>query len=173
MKEATITKQDTGDKNTSLKGNTHIKSLIEKLLTSMNITFDGVEALENSLSNKKTFAIKTKESGLLIGEDGETLYALTHILRRMAHKESEEISDFSIDINDYKSSMVERLKSKANELADKVRLMRLSMEMEPMSSYERLIVHDALSNKPNIKTESIGEGKERRVVIKYIDLDLS
>jgi len=171
--EDTTTKNTTDKKTSSPKGSAHVTSLIEKLLQSMNISFDSVEALEDSLGKKKTFAIKTKESGILIGENGETLYALTHILRRMAHKESEEIGDFSIDINDYKSSMIERLKAKAEELASKAHLMRLNVEMEPMSSYERLIVHDALSNKPNIKTESIGEGKERRVVIKYIDLDLS
>ena len=157
----------------SKKDASHVKSIIENLLKSMNIAFDNIEELEDSLSGKKTFAIKTKESGILIGEGGETLYALTHILRRMAQKNPEEIGDFSIDINDYKSSMIERLKLKAETLADKVRLMRLNMEMEPMSSYERLIVHGALTNKPNIKTESIGEGKERRVVIKYVDLDLS
>ncbi len=172
MEEKTITKKDHSKKSLSQTEKTAIKSMIEGFLELMNIGFDSVEIVEDSLGGNNLFVIRTKESGILIGEGGETLNAITHILRRMAQKGSEEAGDFSIDINDYKSSMIERLKSKAEALADKARLMRSNVEMEPMSSYERLIVHGALSGKPNVKTESIGEGKDRRVIIKYVDIDL-
>ena len=146
-----------------------IKSFLENILSSLNVHADGIEITEDAATGKKVFVIKTKESGILIGENGETLQALTHLVHRMMQKGAEEIADFSLDINDYKSSMIEKLKMKANMLAERARGMRANVELEPMSSYERLIIHGVLTDQPNIKTESIGEGKDRRIVIKYIE----
>ena len=63
--------------------------------------------------------------------------------------------------------MIERLKLKAKILANRARDMKANIEMDPMSSYERLIVHGILTNEPSVKTESTGEGRNRRIVIKY------
>ena len=144
------------------------KKLIEDILNSMSVRYDIVEETEDVLTQKKLFRIKSPESGLLIGEEGETFQALSHLIRRIAGKGLEEKVDFSIDVNDYRSSMIDRLKIKAGMLANRARDMKTNVEMDPMSSYERLIIHSALSDQPNIKTESIGEGKDRRLVIKYI-----
>jgi len=145
------------------------KKMIEEILNSMSIRYDIVEETEDSITQKKLFIIRSPESGLLIGDRGETFQALSHLIRRIAGKDQEENVDFSIDVNDYRSSMIDRLKIKASILANRARDMKTNVEMEPMSSYERLIIHGALSGQPNIKTESIGEGRERRLVIKYID----
>jgi spoIIIJ-associated protein len=106
---------------------------------------------------------------LLIGDKGETFYALSHIIRKMVTKGQEDKAEFSIDVNDYRQSLIEKLKLKAKMLANRARDMKANIEMDPMSSYERLIIHGVLTDEPNIKTESVGEGKERRVVIKYIE----
>jgi len=149
---------------------TKIKTLIEEFIKNLGVRFDSVEIKEDEITKKPVFVIKSADSGLLIGEGGETFYAISHLIRRIANKgkETEEGNDFSIDINDYRSSMVERLKIKAGILANRARDMKANIEMDPMSSYERLIIHGALTDQPNIKTESIGEGRNRRVVIKYI-----
>ena len=144
------------------------KKIIEDMLVTMGVRYDIVEETEDSITQKKLFIIKSPESGLLIGDRGETFQALSHLIRRIASKDLEEMADFSIDVNDYRASMVERLKLKAGMLANRARDMKTDVEMEPMSSYERLIIHGTLSGQPNIKTESIGEGKERRLVIKYV-----
>ncbi len=169
MKPENTTKENTQKIPLSGADIARIKSIFESFLSSLGVQFDAVEVNEDSATGEKIFVIKTNESGLLIGENGETLYALTHLLRRMAQKGAEEMGDFSVDINDYKSSMVEKLKMKAGMLAERARSMRANVELEPMSSYERLIIHGTLSGQPNIKTESIGVGKDRRVVIKYIE----
>ena len=148
------------------------KKLIENILNSMTVRYDIVEETEDPITQKKLFVIKSPESGLLIGDRGETFQALSHLIRRIASKGLEEAADFSIDVNDYRSSMIERLKMKAEILANRARDMKIDVEMDPMSSYERLIIHGALSGQPNIKTESIGEGKERRLVIKYVATSL-
>ena len=150
----------------------NIKKLIEDILNNMGIRYDIVEEVEDALTQKKLYRIKSPESGLLIGDHGETFQALSHLIRRIASKGLEEVADFSIDVNDYRSSMIERLKMTAGILANRARDMKTSVEMDPMSSYERLIIHGTLSGQPNIKTESIGEGKDRRLVIKYVETSL-
>lgn len=147
---------------------TEIAKLVEDFLKALGVNFDAVEILDDSVTGKNLFVIKTSESGLLIGDGGETFRALSHLLRKMAGKGLEEKADFSIDVNDYRASMVEKLKMKAGILANRARDMKSDIEMEPMSSYERLIIHGVLTDQPNIKTESTGEGKNRRVVIKYV-----
>ena len=149
---------------------TKVQTLVEEFIKNLGVRIDSVEIKEDELSKKPVFVIRSPDSGLLIGENGETLYALSHLIRRMVNKgkEMEEGNEFSIDINDYRASMVERLKIKAGILANRARDMKANIEMDPMSSYERLIIHGALTDQPNIKTESIGEGRNRRVVIKYI-----
>jgi spoIIIJ-associated protein len=144
------------------------KKVIEDILNNMGVRYDIVEETEDPITQKKLFIIKSPESGLLIGDNGETFQALSHLIRRIASKDLEEMADFSIDVNDYRASMIERLKIKAGILANRARDMKTDVELEPMSSYERLIIHGTLSGQPNIKTESVGEGKERRLVIKYV-----
>ncbi|MDD4803758.1 MAG: hypothetical protein PHN69_01160 [Candidatus Pacebacteria bacterium] len=146
----------------------NIKNLIEELLKSMEIRFDLIEIKEEPITLKKIFVIKSPDSGLLIGDDGENFNALSHLIRRIATKGTEEKADFSIDVNNYRESMVERLKLKAKILANRARDMKADIEMDPMSSYERLIIHGILTDEPNVKTESTGEGINRRIVIKYI-----
>ncbi len=146
-----------------------IKKIIEDLIKSMNIKIDIIDVASDPENGKQIFVIKTPESGLLIGEGGENFQALSHLIRRIAGKGVEEAPDFSIDVNDYRASIIEKLKMKAGIMANRARDMKSNIEMEPMSSYERLIIHGALSGQVNIKTESTGEGRNRRVIIKYID----
>jgi len=150
--------------------NAKIKTLIENLITSMGVKLDAVEIKEDSITNRTVFVIKTPESGLLIGEGGETFQALNHVIKRSVLKGMDESSPilFAIDVNDYQSSMIDKIKTKAGILANRARDLKSDVEMEPMSSYERLVVHDALSNEKGIRTESTGLGRERRVIIKYI-----
>jgi spoIIIJ-associated protein len=148
---------------------TKIKKTIEDIITCLGVKFDGVEEKEDPITQKKVYVIKSADSGLLIGDKGETFYALSHIIRKISTKGFEDKADFSIDVNDYRESLVEKIKLKAKMLANRARDMKANIEMDPMSSYERLIVHGILTDEPNIKTESIGEGRERRVVIKYIE----
>ena len=145
-----------------------IKKLIEDLIKSLGVRLDGVEVKEEPITLKKIYVIKSPDSGLLIGEEGETFYALSHLIRKMITKGVEEKTDFSIDVNDYRESVIENLKLKAKILANRARDMKANIEMDPMSSYERLIVHGILTDEPNVKTESVGEGRDRRIVIKYV-----
>jgi spoIIIJ-associated protein len=112
------------------------------------------------------FLIHTNNSSLLIGEGGKNLSALNHVVRRIAEKQFPEPVRFLIDINDYHKKRVEEIKDAARMHAQRVRYFKKDVEMKPMTAYERRIVHTVLQEYPDIKTESLGVGFERRVVIK-------
>ena len=110
--------------------------------------------------------IKTAEPQILIGEGGQTLADIQHILKAVLRKKVEESFFISIDINDYKKRKEEYLKETARSMADEVALTKKEKELAPMSSYERRVVHMELASREDVTTESAGEGVERRVVIK-------
>lgn len=138
------------------------------MLRALGASFDAVELTLDPITQNTVFVIKTKDQPLLIGDHGETFEALSHLVKRIAQKDALEAPLFSIDVNDYRSGRTEKLKIKAALLAGRARDTKSDVEMEPMSSYERLLVHGMLSGESSIKTESIGEGKERRIVIRYV-----
>ncbi len=76
---------------------------------------------------------------------------------------------FFIDINGYLESGVKDLEIRAKIMAERARSLKTNIEMEPMSAYQRMIVHSVLGSFSNVKTESSGYGKDRKVVIKYVD----
>ncbi len=147
-----------------------VKNLIKEVLESMALSYDSIDTEIDPMTKNTVFIVKTGDSGLLIGDRGDTFNAFSHLIKRIAEKRlGEGHPDFFIDVNDYRSGLAEKLKLQAKMLAGRARDMKSNIEMEPMSSYERLIIHGTLSEEPNIKTESLGEGRDRRVVIKYIE----
>lgn len=116
------------------------------------------------------FIIKTKEAGLLIGEGGQNLFALSHILKRLAESEFKkrelERIQFLLDVNGYQLKRIEELKNTARINAQRVRYFKKEISLEPMNAYERRIIHSFLTEYPDIITKSTGEDPNRRVVIK-------
>lgn len=148
-----------------------IKSIIETLLRLMKISFEAVDILENQNTLSPKFVIKTAESALLIGTRGVNLLAFNHIVKKIAStgKEDNESPKFFIDVNNYQEKLEEELRNKAKIMSERARSFKVDIELDPMSSYERMIVHSYLQDIPDIKTESKGEGRDRKVVIKYIE----
>ena len=88
------------------------------------------------------------------------------LLARIMKKQIDQDIKFEIDINQYKQSKNNYLKQMAAEIADRVALLKREEPLPAMNSYERRVVHMELSLREDVATESIGEGEERRVVIK-------
>ena len=143
-------------------------------LKNLTISFaekSGLVDLEVSVEEREggfSISIKSDESRDYIARDKERFEAFTHLLRRMAEKIVGEEKKISVDINNRQQKQDETLKTKAKIIAERAREFKKDMEMEPMSSYERMVVHTALEGMPSIKTESAGIGRERRVVIKFV-----
>lgn len=102
----------------------------------------------------------------LIGYRGKTIEAIQSILNAMLQREDEEYSKVFVEINNYKKEKEEKLKIYANKMADNVSKFKKPIKLEPMSAYERMIIHQELSNRNDITTESYGEEPKRRLVIK-------
>jgi spoIIIJ-associated protein len=111
-------------------------------------------------------AAELAEPQALIGEGGETLLELQHLLRLMARKRSEEPTQLYLDINEYQKSKESYLKTLANSAADEVVLLKKEKELPPMPPRDRRIVHVAIQERGDVVSESRGEEPERRVVIR-------
>ena len=147
-----------------------IKSTIEEMLRLMSVNFDSIEFTEDESMASSKFMIKTADSSLLIGIRGANLQALNHVVKKIVSSDEEEDSQrFFIDVNGYQERLEEELRNKARVMSERARSFKVDIELEPMSSYERMVVHSSLQDLPDIKTESRGVGRERRVVIKYVE----
>jgi len=126
-----------------------------------------VEEIVVTDGHRTVVAITSKDHQHLIGPHGEHLRALNTVARRMVEtKHGEGTAAFLIDVNGYHEEKMEAVRAKARMLAQRARLFKHEVEMDPMSSYERLVIHELFANDPEIKTESAGEGKFRHVVLK-------
>ena len=110
--------------------------------------------------------IKTEEPKFLIGQNGKTLVEIQHLLKAILKRKIPEQFYIDLDINDYKKKKAEYLREMANSLADEVTLTKKEKTLAPMPAYERRIIHLTLVDRKDITTESIGEGPERRIIIK-------
>jgi spoIIIJ-associated protein len=146
-----------------------IKLAIEELLKHMGFSFESVEIADASDSKHPRFIIRTDESALLIGAKGENLGAFNYIIKRIVSKASPDdpAIKFLVDVNGYHEKALEAIKTKAKIMSERARSFKADIELEPMSSYDRMLIHSFLDGTPDIKTESVGDGAERRVVIKY------
>lgn len=111
-------------------------------------------------------AAELQEPQILIGEAGETLLELQHLLRLMARKKVEEPAQLYLDINEYRKSKESYLKTLANTVADEVILLKKEKELPPMPPRDRRIIHVVIQERGDVVSESIGEEPERKVVIK-------
>lgn len=151
--------------------NPEIKKILEEILEKMGITINEISVSENK-EGTTGFSVKTDESNLLIGNKGSGLLALNSLVKKIVEKKSAsektaELPQFFVDVNGYQEKKMEELRNKALILAERARAFKAEVEMEPMSSYERMIIHSLFAEVSDIKTESKGEGKDRRVVIKF------
>lgn len=138
-----------------------IKNFLEKLY----IVPVSIDVKEHKLH--PIFSIQTEDSAILIGNQGETLQAFNHIIRKIIEQNSSEETRFLIDVNGYQERKLMELEKQAELLADRARAFKRDVELDPMSAYERMVVHTLFTNDPHIETSSVGEGKFRRVVLRY------
>ncbi len=147
-----------------------IKKNIELVLHKLCVDFDEIQFVERGdFSDSVKFVIKTNDSGILIGNEGANIYALNHLVKKIIYKKTSEFEEkinFFIDVNDYQSNNINKIKKEALSAAQKTDLFKREVEMPAANSYERMIIHSTLAEDENVTTESIGEGEFRRVVVK-------
>jgi predicted RNA-binding protein Jag len=146
-----------------------IQESVEKILSLMD--FDAECSIKEQLdqkTNKAVFicSITTKtDSRFLIGQHGANLYALEHIVRSILYKNG-YTDRLNIDINGYKSDKDRIITNIARDGADQAAREKKPIVLRPMNAYERRLVHTTISEDDRVETESVGEGTERKVIIK-------
>ena len=110
--------------------------------------------------------IKTKDAQTLIGRQGLVLADIQLLLRKIIKKETNEDFYLFVDIDNYKKNKENYLKDLAWSVADEVLKTGQEKEIPLMSSFDRRIVHIELQQRNDVLVESIGEGEERRIIIK-------
>ena len=111
-------------------------------------------------------AVTSAEPQLYIGERGQTLFEIQHILRMVLKKYFTEPVRVNLDINDYRKNKETYIRELAKEAAEEVALVKKPKELSPMPAVERRIVHMVVAERPDVESDSIGEGSDRRVVIR-------
>ena len=101
-----------------------------------------------------TLQIYTEESTRLIGRDGETLEAIQFLLNRLIQAKDRDAEKVIVDCEMYRSMREDKIVHRVRELADRVRISGRSLQLEPMNSYERRIVHNAFKDDPDVATWS-------------------
>lgn len=153
---------------TTEKQHTAPIEFVREFLNKMNIE---ARVEEGVIGDSTAFLIRTDDAGLLIGEGGGNLFALNYLLRKIVEKQTgSSDKQFLIDVNDFQRRRFDELRDVARMSAQRVRYFKKDVTLDAMSAFERRIVHMALQEYPDIETQSIGQGLERRVVIKLSSL---
>ena len=140
-----------------------LKEILDEIF---KITGEDVEYNIEKIDNQINLTITGEKMSHLIGYKGKTIEAFQSLLNSMLQREDEEYAKIFVEINDYKKKKEEKLRRLANKMASNCVKFRRPIKLEPMSAYERLIIHRELADRKDVETESIGEEPRRRVVIK-------
>ncbi len=143
--------------------------VITELLDKMHIKgqVSGYVTAPDDLTGQRVNIIEIKgdDLGVLIGPRGETLDSLQFLSRLMVAHRLHRRSNFVVDIEGFRQRREQALTRLAERMAEKARQRGEPIGLEPMSAYERRIIHMTLRNSADVYTESAGEGKQRRVRI--------
>ncbi len=147
------------------------KGILEKLLDLLGVTaFVTVQTQPILVVKEEETAsivmnVKGDDLGILIGRRGQTLSSLQYIVRLIVGHQTKAWVPIIIDVEGYKQRRYRALQVFARQMAEQVKSRGIPFTLEPMSAYERRIIHLALADHPDVTTESIGQGESRRVVI--------
>lgn len=112
--------------------------------------------------------LDSKKAALLIGKRGQTLNALENLTQLVINKYSNSYLMLKLDVGNYRERRKETLEQLAERVADKAVRTGIKQDLEPMSSLERKIIHNALSSRLDIETYSVGTDPNRYLVIESI-----
>jgi spoIIIJ-associated protein len=147
------------------------RSVLEELLNLMEIPASVVLSEEFTVEDEDGSTssiglnIEGEDLGILIGRRGQTMSSLQYIVRVIVAHRIQARMPIVIDVEGYKKRRCEGLRELAQRLAEQVKTKRMPFSMEPMSPFERRIIHLALVDHPDVSTESTGIGDMRKVVI--------
>lgn len=141
----------------------YIKEYLQKILKNMGFN------VNIEIKNKEEvpkYIIFSDNDALLIGKNGKNLKALSILVSQHLNNELGKNYKFTLDVNEYKEKREKSLERLAKRIAREVKATKVEVKLDSMNSYERRIIHNALTNYKGIFTESEGEEPNRYVVVK-------
>ena len=139
------------------------KATLEKLLALLGFP---ATVEEHPMDDSLLLDVKTEDSGRLIGRQGQTLSDLQYITNRLLFQQDPTAPKVLVDVGGYRAQAREALVKKARDAAEKVRRWGDAVELEPMSAFDRRIVHHALREDPDIETQSVEvDGTDRKAML--------
>jgi spoIIIJ-associated protein len=139
------------------------KLTLEKLLELLGFP---ATVEEHKMDDGVLLDVKSDDSGRLIGRQGQTLSDLQYITNRLLFQQDQHAPKVMVDVSGYRAQAREALVKKAKDAADKVRRWGDVVELEPMSSFDRRIIHQALKDDPDIETQSVEvDGTDKKAML--------
>jgi spoIIIJ-associated protein len=137
---------------------------LEEIFDKMNVD---VQMTVEEEDNIVYVMVEGKDSGIIIGRRGETLDAIQYLLCLAINNGTEEYKKVVVDVENYRKKRENTLIKLSNRLADRVMKTKKNITLEPMSPYERRIIHATLQNNKYVRTYSVGDEPNRKVVIAH------
>ena len=139
------------------------KEIVEKILGSLGFP---VTIEEHPFADGLLLDVITDDAGRLIGRQGQTLADLQYLTNRILFQQDMSSPKVTVDVGGYRLQAREALVKKAKDAADKVRRWGDAVELEPLGSFDRRIVHQTLKDDPDVETQSVEvDGTEKKALI--------
>ena len=148
------------DENAKVKAAVDYLREVITLMGVENVTFSAVQKGEATI-----IRLDGEHLGALIGRRGETMESLSYLASLVANRLEGDYIKLGLDVAGYRDKRENDLTVLAQRIGNKVRKTGRSFAMEPMNPYERRIIHSAIGKMEGVRSESKGEGRDRRVVI--------
>ena len=145
-----------------------LKEQLSELIKNMGIECQYETNIRDEQINIKMYSDK---NNILIGKNGQTLMAIQTILRQMVYNRLDLYPYILLDVENYKEKKISNLERNAKKIAREVLKTKVDVSLDNMNSYERRIIHNALSKYKNLSTTSEGEEPNRHIVIRYVETE--
>ncbi len=149
---------------------TELKKYIKELITDLSKLLEVDLNFEVRVTdNIFNIILVSSKNAILIGKEGKTLEALQTIIRQIVKNKTDLNIKINVDIADYKNNKIRNLEREIKKIAREVQKSKIEASLDHMNSFERRAIHNMVDEMEHIKTESVGEGKNRHIVIKYVE----
>jgi spoIIIJ-associated protein len=139
------------------------KETLEKILASLGFP---ATVEEHQLEEGVLLDVKTEDAGRLIGRQGQALADLQYITNRLLFQQDASAPKVMVDVGGYRAQAREALVKKAKDAAEKVRRWGDTVELEPMTAFDRRVVHQAIKDDPDVETHSVEvDGTDKKAIL--------
>lgn len=141
-----------------LKAQEFVSDIVKKMGTGCEVT---------AVDGESKLIVSGEDVGIVIGRRGDTIDAIQYLTNLYVNKDrhGDDYCRITVDTENYRAKREETLRKLAKSMANKVIKYKRDMSLEPMNPYERRIIHSALQNNKYVKTKSVGEEPNRRIVV--------